>query len=443
MISRNWIVKNYLTIPIIGIIFGLIGCRSAPMVETTSTPTALSSTTYPPSLATADATRISLARPSTATATSQATATGFTGVIPTQMTAQINPTNSVSSTPSPTNEPVILFSNTNSIEHIVQGGETLNSLANLYDISLADILSANGMRQADIIFTGQTLNVPIPIPTSTPTAIPDFTDQTVALEYFFQNQRPTPLPNGVNTLTYDDFLYLPASVADNIRDIFNRGQSLGRNPQVFTRIGDSTIEAPHFFFRFDDEPYHLGDYTYLQRTINYYSGSFNHDSMAVMRGLHTWSVFDPMWSPSECETGEHMLACEFRLYNPSIIFIRLGTNDRGQEDLTRENFEDIVSYCIVNGVIPILGTKADRFDGDNSTNAIIREIAESYDLPLWDFDLLAQALPNHGLNQDDVHLSFFYEHDWRLARGFTTGHGLHNLTGLIVLDEIRQVLNHD
>ena len=326
---------------------------------------------------------------------------------------------------------------------MVQTGETLNSIANLYDVPLNDILSANGMRLSDVLFIGQPISIPVPVPTSTPTATLDFTNQANLIDDFFQSQRPTALPNTVNTITYDDFLTLSDSVSDNIQDIFNHGQTLGRDPQVFTRIGDSTIEAPHFFFRFDDEPYHLGDYTYLQRTIEYYSGSFNHDSMAVMRGLHTWSVFDPMWSPSECETGEHMLACEFRLYNPSIIFIRLGTNDRGQEALTRDNFNDIISYCIDNGVIPILGTKADRFDGDNSTNAIIRDLAQVYDLPLWDFDLLAQALPNHGLTSDDVHLSFFYEHDWRLARGFTTGHGLHNLTGLIVLDEIRQVLNHE
>ncbi|GAB5491330.1 MAG: hypothetical protein Phog2KO_15450 [Phototrophicaceae bacterium] len=379
----------------------------------------------------------------TPTATIQATATGFTGLIPTQITAQVSPTSRASLTPSPTNEPVLLFNNNTNIEHRVQTGETLNSIANLYGLPLNHILSANGMRLSDVLFIGQTLTIPLPVPTATPTATLDFTNQASLIDDFFQSQRPTALPNTVNTLAYDDFLTLSDSVADNIRDIFNHGQTLGRDPQVFTRIGDSTIEAPHFFFRFDDEPYHLGNYTYLQRTIDYYSGSFNHDSMAVMRGLHTWSVFDPMWSPSECETGEHMLACEFRLYNPSIIFIRLGTNDRGQEELTRDNFEDIIAYCIDNGVIPILGTKADRFDGDNSTNAIIRDLAQVYDLPLWDFDLLAQALPNHGLTNDDVHLTFFYEHDWRLARGFTTGHGLHNLTGLIVLDEIRQVLSNE
>lgn len=419
-----------------------MACSSTPITENTPSATATDS---PRSLATPDATRIRLVLPATATLTPSPTitpsATGFTGLIPTQ-NLNVSPTNNATATASPTNEPVILFA-TDSIEHVIQSGETLNSIASLYNLSLVDILSANGMRQANVIFTGQTLNIPIPAPTMTPSATIDFNDQRAVLENNLQGSLPTPLPNSVNDLNYDEFLQLSEIVEDNIRDIFTHGQTLGRDAQVFTRIGDSTIEEPFFLFRFDDEPYYLGEYTYLQRTIDYYSGSFNHDSMAVMRGLHTWSVFDSMWSPSECETGEHMLACEFRLYNPSIIFIRLGTNDRGQEELTRENFEDIVSYCIENGVIPILGTKADRFDGDNSTNMIIRDVAEAYDVPLWDFDLLAQALPNHGLNRDNVHLTFFYEYDWRLARGFTTGHGLHNLTGLIVLDEIRQVLNNE
>lgn len=434
-----------------------VGCSSPQITENSSTAiatvtptsnvTATATEAYR-SLATANRTQISLVLSATATQTVTASvipsATGFTGLIPTQITQQSSPTSDASPTASQTNQPVSLFNPANTIEHVIQTGDSLNTIATLYDISLAEILSANGMRQSQTIFAGQIITIPIASPTITPTATLNFADRTTALDYVLQARRPTPLPSSVNNLAYEDFLQMSDEVRANIRQIYENGQSLGRDEHVFTRIGDSTIEPPHFFFRFDDEPYHLGDFSYLQRTINYYSGSFHHESVAVIRGLHTWSVFDPMWSPSECDVGEHMLACEFRLYNPSIIFIRLGTNDRGQEDMTRENFEEIITFCIENGVVPILGTKADRFDGEgNSTNAIIRDIAQTYQVPLWDFDLISHTLPNQGLTRDDVHLTIFYDHDWRLARGFTTGHGLHNLTGLIVLDEIRQVLNHD
>ena len=436
---------------ITGVIVALVGCNPTPTTDITPTSTSISisiSTSTPTdsyhALATFDTTQINLIRSATVSPTQSPniapSATGFTGLIPTQVTEIASPTHDETVTASPTNEPVILFNPDNYIQHVIETGETLNTIANLYDVALAQILSANGMRQSETIFVGQTLNIPITSPTITPTATLDLRDRTTALDVALQARQPIQIPSSINSLAYSDFLQMDDEVVTNIREIYAIGQALGRDTHAFTRIGDSTIEAPHFFFRFDDEPYHLGDFTYLQRTIDYYSGSFHHDSIAVIRGLHTWSVFDSMWSPSLCETGEHMLACEFRLFNPSIIFIRLGTNDRGQEDMTRENFEDIISYCIESGVVPILGTKADRFDGDDSTNAIIREVAEAYNVPLWDFDLLSQTLPNQGLTSDDIHLTIFYEHDWRLARGFTTGHGLHNLTGLIVLDEIRQVL---
>lgn len=249
------------------------------------------------------------------------------------------------------------------------------------------------------------------------------------------------VPDIINELSYDDFIIMPPHVVENVREIFEDGRNLGRDPQAFTRIGDSTIEYPVFFTGFDRESYHLGDYAYLQDVIEFYSGSFDHRSVSVIRGLHTWSVLDPMWAGRLCQSGEHMLACEFRLHNPSIIFIRLGSNDRGLADLTDESLREIVAYCIEQGVVPILGTKADRFEGsENTTNQSIRQIAEDFDVPLWDFDLVANTLPDHGLGRDSVHLTFFYAYDWREERGFATGYGLHNLTGLIMLDKVWQAI---
>ena len=382
----------------------------------------------------------------TATSTPIPSATTFTGLIPTlanpSATASITASPNSSVTASPTNEPVTLFINDNSVQHTVIAGETLNIIANNYGVTVNQLLTSNNMRRDQILLVGQVLTIPLPTETPIPTATVDTNNNVAVAINEIILSAPTPFPSIVNNLRYDEFFLMDDAVIANIRDIYANGLVLGRDPHAFTRIGDSTIEAPHFLYRFDSEDFHLGDFAYLQRTIDYYAGSFDHDSVAVIRGLHTWSVFDPMWSPSSCEVGEHMLACEFRLHNPSVIIIRIGTNNRGSADLTREDFQAIVSYCIDNGVIPILGTKADRFDGEaNSVNTIIRNVAEEYNVPLWDFDLLASTLPGHGLTTDNVHLSAFYAHDWRLARGFTTGHGLHNLTALIVLDEVLQVLN--
>jgi hypothetical protein len=163
--------------------------------------------------------------------------------------------------------------------------------------------------------------------------------------------------------------------------------------------------------------------------------------VAVRRGLHSWSVLDPMWADAPCEAGENMLDCEIRLHNPSIFIIRLGSNDSGADDLLEESFRGIIEGCIEQGVIPVLGTKADRFEGSNATNELLRSLAAEYRLPLWDFDIVAGTLENRGVGSDGVHLTTFPAYDWRLPEAFTTGHGLHNLTGLIMLDAIRQVLN--
>jgi hypothetical protein len=249
------------------------------------------------------------------------------------------------------------------------------------------------------------------------------------------------IPHTINDLSYDEFIIMPPNVLANMHALFAKGQDLGRDPHAFTRIGDSTIEYPIFLTGFENNDYNLGEYEYLQDVIHFYNGSFDHRSMAVRRGLHTWAVLDPMWAGSPCQTGEHMLACEMRLKNPSIVFIRLGSNDAGIPDMTAKSLREIVAYCIEQGIIPILGTKADRFEGvGNTTNQVIRQIAEDFEVPLWDFDLVANTLPNHGLGKDHVHLTFFFPYDWQLEDGFETGHGLHNLSALIMLDAAWKVI---
>lgn len=278
-------------------------------------------------------------------------------------------------------------------------------------------------------------------PSPTATATPSPTPYRFQLPIFFSYLFNPPQPMQVNGLAYEEFVIMPPEAMRHIRRIYFRGQRLGRNPQAFSRTGDSTIERPNFFYRFDEGDYHLGVYRGLQATIDYYAGSFGHDSVAVRRGLHSWSVLDPMWADAPCEAGEHMLQCEIRLQNPSIFIIRLGSNDQGAKDLLEESFRAIVEFCLEEGVIPVLATKADRFEGSNETNEFIRALAEEYELPLWDFDIVAGSLENRGLGNDGVHLTTFPQHDWRLPEAYTTGHGLHNLTGLIMLDAIWQVLH--
>jgi hypothetical protein len=164
--------------------------------------------------------------------------------------------------------------------------------------------------------------------------------------------------------------------------------------------------------------------------------------VGVLRGLHSWTVFDPLWaSDPGCRPKEGPLACEIRLHNPSILLVRLGSNDVGRPDLFTKNMQALIEYCLEQGVIPVIGTKADRNEGDNSNNEILRQLAQENDLPLWDFDRVAQTLPANGMRADGVHLSFFNAQDYTLPEALETGYGVNNLTALMTLYELLRVLS--
>jgi hypothetical protein len=252
-----------------------------------------------------------------------------------------------------------------------------------------------------------------------------------------QPPQPTPLPTTLNGLPLTTFLILPPNVLDNCRAIYAAGQALGRNPHAFAKVGDSTIENDHFLSRFDGGPYNLGDYAALQPVIDHFRGSFARDSAAVRIGLHSWTVFDPAWAEKPlCQPNESVIACEFRLHNPAVVFIRLGSNDVGVPAMYDANMRQIVQYAIDNGVIPVLGTKADRHEGSNQNNDILRQIAADYQIPLWEFDMVAGTLPGRGLDVDGVHMNTFYAHDYTQPVAFQRGHAMHNLTALLMLDAL-------
>ncbi len=352
---------------------------------------------------------------------------------------------------------------------------SINTLNKQMQVTEADIATATAimMRRMGIVPTFTLLPTltteatPTPTPTqpntSSPVPFPTITPQPTQLfmtapPAIMTPSLPTPsqnlgiiptippnIPTQINGIPYEQFIVLPDEVVQHIREIAITGRNLGRNPHAFSKLGDSTIDNPYFLARFDGGDYNLGDYAYLQAVIDYYAGSFGRQSAAVRVGLHTWSVMDSMWANhAMCNPGEHMLACEIRLNNPSIIFIRLGSNDRGVPGSVESSLREIIQYCIENGVIPVLGTKADRFEGmSNINNTIIRQLAAEYAVPLWDYDLLAGTIPGRGLDSDGVHLTTFFVHDYTQPLAFQRGHSVHNLSALVMLDHLMRLITCD
>ena len=335
--------------------------------------------------------------------------------------------------------------------YTLQAGDTLFRIATQYGVTVDAIMRANNVTDPTRLRVGQILLIPVgiapdqvqPLVTAPPAAVVianAIVPTATRIPFEMGNITPVfgPPPPLINGMAFESVIVLPDNVRQNVHAIFAHGQSLGNNPRAFSKLGDSTIEHPFFLGRFDDGPYNLGSYGYLKGAIDYFNGSFRRESVAVRRGLHTWSVLDPMWAPKPaCNSGEHMLACEFRLNRPSVLFIRLGSNDAGIPEETDKNLREIVEYCIANGVIPVLGTKADRYEGPSDiNNTIIRQVATDYQIPLWDFDHIAQTIPGRGLDQDSVHLTTFYAHDYTRPEALQRGYGVYNLTALMMLDMI-------
>ena len=301
---------------------------------------------------------------------------------------------------------------------------------------------------------------PSPTPTPTPSSTPSATvtqttiPSATATRTPTNTPHPTPLPtpsvHAINGLAFERIVVMNEAVKANVRAIYKRGALLGRNPHAFGKLGDSTTEPPLAYNGWDAPGYKLGAYGHLSATLLHFAGSFSHTSLAVVRGMGSAGMFDETWvKPGLCDgdADQHKtplgpLPCEVSLHNPSLMLVRIGSNDDGSTVAFEANMRKAVQFLIDAGVVPIVGTKADRnADPENTKNAALRRIAASLQVPLWDLDLLTDTLADHGINTTDhVHLTYYFSYDFTDPTAFVRGHGLQNLSALVALDEVWRVV---
>jgi hypothetical protein len=245
---------------------------------------------------------------------------------------------------------------------------------------------------------------------------------------------PTPLPPDF----WQQLPVIPVKISDRVREIYRLGLTLGNNPHVFSRIGDCASAAPAFLVGFDGN-YNLGEYMYLQPAIDYFQGSFERPSLAAKSGLNTAGLLTTLWTGDQCQAHETLLDCQYRLDRPSFAIISIGTDEAYYVHHAPASFElnmrTIIEDTIAQGIVPILGTKADDFEGDNSINATIARLALEYDLPLWNFWLAVQTLPGQGMS-DPAHLnsvSYTNFTDFSIPHSLEYGIQMRNLTALQML----------
>ncbi len=258
-------------------------------------------------------------------------------------------------------------------------------------------------------------------------------------------------PVGFNLAVIDqiDLAAYPVvgSATATARAIYQRGQAMGRDPHQLAKVGDCFTDHEYFLKYFTWGRYNLGDYTALQPVIDTYGESMDDLSYAASVGFVAGAVLDPMWAnPEVCQPDESPLACEYRVHNPSVSVIMLGTQDVLL--MTPEQFDtalrEIVRETVAANIVPILSTfpgNLEFWDKSLQFNKIVVNIALDFDIPLINLWLALEGLPNHGLG-DSNHMSFPLTTPADLTQpNLTTGYPMRNLVTLQTLDNVWRAIS--
>ncbi|HNO30171.1 MAG TPA: hypothetical protein PKI78_00195 [Anaerolineales bacterium] len=237
-------------------------------------------------------------------------------------------------------------------------------------------------------------NIP---PTSTETPTPTAT-LTVTPTFAPPTETPSGPTETLEPIT-DDWMNLPVvpQVYTSVRDIYLLGQSLGNDPTAFSIFGDCQARPEEFFGPFETDPALVSSLSpELQEVVQQFQGSFNRESPTAQDGTTPGALLWDQWHRGEygCQSGETPVSCELRIHRPSFVIIQIGTHF---ESRNREYLNTIISQLLLQGVVPILATKADNRELDNRVNFDIYVLSTKFNLPLWNFWAAVSGLPDRGL----------------------------------------------
>ncbi len=226
-------------------------------------------------------------------------------------------------------------------------------------------------------------------------------------------------------------------------DVYKAGLAAGRDPTHFSKIGDCQNITTYFLASFDNPKYYrLGaQYAALQPTIDHFAGSWSRGSLAVKGGLNVAAALNPLWADhKQCKAGETPIACEIRIYQPSIVTVSMEESWSG--DIVKYNLylRKIVEYILSQNVVPILATRAELPGSANSINETVARVAYDYQVPLWNFWAATNPLPSHGLTVDGFHLTHgntFFDDPANMEGGWSW----RNLTALEAIDAVYRTVS--
>ena len=242
-------------------------------------------------------------------------------------------------------------------------------------------------------------------------------------------------------------------VLDNILDIGNRG--VGLNEHVFMKVGNSMTEDTRALYCYGSGPVELGPHTELQGGLDWFllgdaagTDPFSRESASVLRGRTAgWAIGGTPAPVVE----------EMDLIAPSFSFVQYGTNDMHQGSSFEsalwafgDNMAELIELQTARGVVPILITippRADSAEADlwvHTYNAVIRGLAESYQIPMVDLHLALQDVSGFGLGGDGIHLNAwsdgFYRGCIHTAEASDFGNNTRNLVLLEALNRVKRAV---
>jgi hypothetical protein len=256
-------------------------------------------------------------------------------------------------------------------------------------------------------------------------------------------------------------------VVGHLEKIAGRGQSVGNQPGVFAKIGDSITASPSFLQALACRRPQLGAWSELRGTVAFFgettvprgtevaqceaSNSYSRVGVAAVPGWRAIDALAPLESPPEC-LGLPAVSCELQLLHPSVALIMFGTNDLTDYSAVqfRRDLARMARLVAGAGTIPVISTIPPRARWPYSQrvarfNAEIAALAENRALPLWNYwrQMVEPGVPDRGLGEDGVHPSALCPPctaiDFR-PEGLKQGYALRNLGALRVLDGLRRLV---
>lgn len=243
--------------------------------------------------------------------------------------------------------------------------------------------------------------------------------------------------------TLPAFPFADTAAYDHVRAIAAEALLAGRNPTTVLKIGDSNSEG-------------FGDDAYLKPLA-----SINPAAIAGLGPsiVNTWAAFRASFANvtgaarSGFTTVDVLanLGGAIAATNPGAALIMIGTNDAyraGPPNEFNYRLELIVKQLLDAKVVPILSTiPEDLAFGDGVANLarvynqVIANLAETYRIPLWNFNQQLSGAPSFGLGSDRLHLNTSPNGGGAFGPGdLAFGQNQHNLGALVMLDWYRNAI---